>query len=117
MKGDWTAKVALPGGDFPNFDFDAFVAGLQREFPSVPKDVAHHYARLYGSRAERIINGASNLNDLGQHFGGSLYENEIAYLRNHEWARTAEDILDRRTKHGLHLSQQQRENLIRYLND
>ena len=34
-----------------------------------------------------------------------------------EWARTAEDILERRTKHGLHLSQQQRESLIRYLND
>jgi glycerol-3-phosphate dehydrogenase len=54
---------------------------------------------------------------LGQHFGGTFYEAEAAYLRTHEWAQTVEDILDRRTKHGLHLSQQQRESFARYLND
>lgn len=116
MKSDWTSETALPGGDFPNADFDTFAANLQREFPWVPEDVARHYARLYGSRAEKIINGASNLKGLGQHFGGTLYEAEAAYLRTHEWAQTVEDILDRRTKHGLHLSQQQREGLARYLN-
>jgi glycerol-3-phosphate dehydrogenase len=117
MKGDWTAKAILPGGDIPNADFDAFVGSLQREFPWAPEDLASHYARLYGSRADRIINGASRLKDLGQHFGGTFYEAEATYLRTHEWAQTAEDILDRRTKHGLHLSQQQRESLARYLND
>jgi glycerol-3-phosphate dehydrogenase len=116
MKGDWTAKTALPGGDIPNADFDAFAANLQREFPWVPEDLACHYARLYGSRVEKIINGASSLKGLGQHFGGTFYEAEATYLRTHEWAQTAEDILDRRTKHGLHLSQQQRESLARYLN-
>jgi glycerol-3-phosphate dehydrogenase len=54
---------------------------------------------------------------LGQHFGGTFYEAEANYLRTHEWAQTAGDILDRRTKHGLHLSQQQRESFARYLND
>ena len=117
MKGDWTAKAALPGGDIPNADFDAFVASLQRDLPWAPEDVAHHYARLYGSRVEKIINGARSLKGLGQHFGGTFYEAEATYLRTHEWAQTAEDILDRRTKHGLHLSQQQRESLARYLND
>ena len=117
MKGDWTAKSALPGGDILNADFDAFVASLQREFPWAPANVASHYARLYGSRAEKIINGASNLVGLGQHFGGTFYEAEANYLRAHEWAQTADDILDRRTKHGLHLSQQQRESFARYLND
>ncbi len=117
MKGDWTAKAALPGGNISNADFDAFVANLQREYPWMPEDVVRHYARLYGSRVEKIINGASNLKGLGQHFGGTFYEAEAAYLRTHEWAQTAEDILDRRTKHGLHLSQQQRESLARYLND
>ncbi len=117
MQGDWTAKSALPGGDIPNADFDAFVSGLQREFSWAPEDVTRHYARLYGSRAEKIINGANNLKGLGQHFGGTFYEAEAVYLRAQEWAQTAEDILDRRTKHGLHLSQQQRESLVRYLND
>ena len=59
----------------------------------------------------------ASLKGLGQHFGGTFYEAEAIYLRTHEWAQTAEDILDRRTKHGLHLSQQQRESLARYLND
>jgi glycerol-3-phosphate dehydrogenase len=117
MRGDWTAKAALPGGDIPNADFDAFVANLQRDFPWAPEDVTYHYARLYGSRVEKIINGARSLKGLGQHFGGTFYEAEAIYLRTHEWAQTAEDILDRRTKHGLHLSQQQREGLARYLND
>ena len=117
MEGVWTAKVALPGGNIPNADFDAFVSGLQREFSWAPEGVTRHYARLYGSRAEMIINGASNLKGLGQHFGGTFYEAEAAYLRAQEWAQTAEDILDRRTKHGLHLTQQQRESLVRYLND
>jgi glycerol-3-phosphate dehydrogenase len=117
MKGDWTAKAALPGGDIPNADFADFVASLQREFPWAPDGVTSHYARLYGSRVEKIINGADNLKGLGQHFGGTFYEAEATYLLTHEWAQTADDILDRRTKHGLHLSKQQRESLARYLND
>jgi glycerol-3-phosphate dehydrogenase len=117
MKGDWTAKAALPGGDIPNADFDIFVANLQRDLSWAPEDVTRHYARLYGSREKMIINGANNLKGLGQHFGGTFYEAEATYLRAHEWAQSAEDILDRRTKHGLHLSQLQRENLVRYLND
>jgi D-erythritol 1-phosphate dehydrogenase len=117
MKGDWTAKAALPGGDIPNADFDAFVASLRQEFPWAPEGVANHYARLYGSRAEKIVNGAGSLKGLGRHFGNTFYEAEATYLRTHEWAQTAEDILDRRTKHGLHLSLQERESLARYLND
>ncbi len=67
----------------------------------MPEDVANHYARLYGSRVEKIINGASSLKGLGRHFGGTFYEAEATYLRTHEWAQTAEDILDRRTNTAL----------------
>lgn len=41
---------------------------------------------------------------MGEHLGGLLYERELDYLASHEWASEAEDVLDRRTKHGLHLS-------------
>ena len=117
MQEDWTAKAALPGGNVPNADFETFNAGLRREFHWAPEGVTRHYARLYGSRAKQVINGANSLKGLGRHFGGTFYEAEAAYLRTHEWAQSAEDILDRRTKHGLHLSQQQRESFARYLND
>lgn len=104
MKAAWTERSPLPGGDMPDADFDGFLAGLKARHPWLPAPLAHHYARLYGTRAERLVGDAAGLGDLGRHFGGTLYEREIAYLREAEWALTAEDVLHRRTKHGLHLS-------------
>jgi D-erythritol 1-phosphate dehydrogenase len=116
MGDNWTSKATLPGGDIVNADFDTFVAKLHRDIPWLPKDVAHHYARLYGTRASKIINSAKSISGLGQKFGGTLYECEVKYLRDHEWAASVEDILFRRTKHGVHMSKKQREGLNNYLN-
>ncbi len=99
----WTAGAYLPGGDIPGADFDRFLAEFKRAHGWLPAELAHHYARLYGTRADRLLGGARSLAELGPHFGGCLYEREVAYLRGVEWARTAEDILERRTKHGLHI--------------
>ena len=63
-----------------------------------------HYGRLYGARTKDLVGNATSLADLGQHFGGSLYEAEARYLVAREWAQTADDILWRRTKHRLHLT-------------
>ena len=92
----------------PDADFDRFLADLRRARPWLPEALAHHYARLYGTRAKDVLNGARDLAGLGRHFGGLLYQCEIDYLRQAEWAQTAEDVLDRRTKHGLHLTPDQR---------
>ena len=104
----WTAGACLPGGDIPNADFDAFLRDFQRAHGWLPAGLARHYARLYGTRADAVLAGAEALKELGVHFGGHLYESEVAYLRKFEWARSAEDILDRRTKHGLHIAQSAR---------
>jgi glycerol-3-phosphate dehydrogenase len=69
----------------------------------LPADLAGHYGRLYGTRAERLLAGASDLDALGRHFGATLYEREARFLMRDERAETSEDILERRTKHGLHL--------------
>lgn len=111
MSGAWTAKAPLPGGDMANADFAGFLAGLKRQHPWLPGALAHHYARLYGTRAEVLIGSARSLLDMGRHFGGLLYELEIDYLRRPEWALTAEDILHRRTKHGLHLTETERQSV------
>ena len=50
-----------------------------------------------------LLAGADGMADLGRHFGADLYERELRYLVRAEWAETASDILERRTKHGLHL--------------
>jgi glycerol-3-phosphate dehydrogenase len=115
MKGPWTAAAPLPGGDMPDADFDRFLAGLRRAHPWLPEALAHHYARLYGTRAEAVMNGAGDMAGLGQHFGGLLYACEIDYLRKAEWARTADDVLDRRTKHGLHITPGQRAAVVEYM--
>jgi glycerol-3-phosphate dehydrogenase len=99
----------------PDADFGRFLAGLRRAHPWLPEALAHHYARLYGTRAEAVMNGAGGMAGLGQHFGGLLYACEIDYLRKAEWARTAEDVLDRRTKHGLHITPGQRAAVVEYM--
>jgi glycerol-3-phosphate dehydrogenase len=104
----WTATAALPGGDLPGTDFEAFVADVSQRWNWLPRPLARHYARLYGTRAEALLNGANSLGDLGRPFGGLLYQREADFLKSEEWAQTADDILLRRTKHGLHLSAEQK---------
>ncbi len=100
----WTQGATLPGGDMPGGDFEAFATGLRREKPWLPADLAWRYARAYGTRTDRLLNGASDLADLGGDLGDGVHEAEIAYLRKHEWAATAEDVLWRRSKLGLHVA-------------
>ena len=109
MSGPWTARAALPGGDIAEADFDAFAAHLRRDYAALPHDVVDHYARLYGTRARRLLDGARTADDLGRHFGGLLYQREAEFLQREEWASSADDILERRTKHGLHLTPEQRQ--------
>lgn len=109
MPGTWTTGAALPGGDIAAADFDAFAASLRREYPALPAGVVDHYARLYGTRAYQLLDGAQVPDDLGRHFGGALYQREAEFLQRQEWASTADDILDRRTKHGLRLAADQKQ--------
>jgi glycerol-3-phosphate dehydrogenase len=108
MTSAWTAEAALPGGDIPDADFERWLGGFQQRFPFLSPALAQHYGRLYGTRAEALLDGAAGLADLGRHFGAMLYEREVAFLQRTEWAIAADDILDRRTKHGLHLNPEQR---------
>jgi glycerol-3-phosphate dehydrogenase len=104
----WTAATPLPGGDLPQADFERWLVGFAALRPWLPPALARHYARLYGTRAEALLAGAADMADLGHHFGALLYEREARFLAAEEWAETAEDVLDRRTKHGLHLSAAER---------
>ena len=115
MKPAWTAVAALPGGDIPGADFAGFLAGLKAEYPWLPAGLAEHYARLYGSRAAQVISGATSLDGLGRAFGPNFREAEARYLKAQEWAETAEDILWRRTKHGLHMSEAERDGFAEWM--
>lgn len=103
----WTANAALPGGDFPATGFDAQVAKLKSAYPFLDQRLARRLTRLYGTRAQILLGLAKSNADLGRNFGADLYEAEVRYLAENEWALTAEDVLWRRTKRGLHLSREQ----------
>jgi glycerol-3-phosphate dehydrogenase len=105
----WTSGAVLPGGDLAGVGADRFAADLLRRRPWLPAQIAADYGRRYGTRADELLQGAGALGDLGRHFGAAFYEREARYLVAEEWARTAQDILYRRTKHGLHLTPLERE--------
>jgi glycerol-3-phosphate dehydrogenase len=108
MGPDWTHDAPLPGGDIPGADYETFANTLSESHPWLPRSLVHHYGRLYGSRAEAVIAGATGIEGLGRHFGGLFYEAEARYLVAREWAQTPEDILYRRTKHYLRMSEAER---------
>jgi glycerol-3-phosphate dehydrogenase len=109
----WTASQPLPGGEFPVQSFAALVEELRAAYPWLAPELARRLARAYGRRAWRLLGEAKSMADLGQDFGAGLTAREVDYLRQTEWARTAEDVLWRRSKLGLRLTAEQ----VRALSD
>jgi glycerol-3-phosphate dehydrogenase len=114
-RASWTTNATLPGGDIPQGDFERFVRETLARWPFLPQATCIRLARAYGTRIEQILGASTSRAQLGEHFGGGLTEAEVQYLRAQEWARTADDILWRRTKLGLHLTESERARLVAYL--
>ncbi len=108
MRAPWTHNAVLPGGDFAIDGINALRADVRARYPWLPKDQIGRMTRAYGTRLFAILGTANSLEDLGQHFGGDLYEAEVRYLRETEFAKSADDILWRRSKLGLKLNDQER---------
>ena len=100
----WTAKAPLPGGDLDVSAVAALTAELVRSYPFLSQAHANRLSHAYGTRAAKLLGTAKSMADLGQSFGATLTESEVRYLMSVEWARTAEDIVWRRSKLGLRLS-------------
>ncbi|WP_316014066.1 glycerol-3-phosphate dehydrogenase [Roseobacter sp. HKCCA0434] len=104
---DWTAGVALPGGDFPVDGVDALRERIVEAAPFLDAKTVRRLQRAYGTDALRILDGATVEGDLGRHFGAGLYERELVWLMDREWARTAADVAWRRSKLGLRLTKEE----------
>ncbi|TMH29983.1 MAG: glycerol-3-phosphate dehydrogenase [Betaproteobacteria bacterium] len=111
----WTHRATLPGGDLPGGDFAAYRAEIANLYPFLPPEYREVLLRRHGTRVKQILGDAKSLADLGRHFGDTLYASEVEYLVAQEWACDAEDILWRRTKCGLHLSEEQRGALAQHM--
>ncbi len=115
QRSGWTAKAVLPGGDIPDLDLEGYSRRLAERFAALPLELIARLARTYGTRTERLLAGVRSISDLGEHFGGGLYAREVDYLVSQEWARSAEDVLFRRTMLGLQATQQTRDRLTAYV--
>ncbi len=104
LAAGWTGTTPLPGGEFAPDELPALTQRLMRSHPFLEAAHAARLVRAYGARAARVLGGAKSAADLGRHFGATLTEVEVRYLIAQEWAVTAEDVLWRRSKLGLHLT-------------
>jgi len=111
----WTRSATFPGGDFAEGNFPRFLHDMAKRYGWVPSELLERWARSYGTRLFRVMGDATAMKGLGEEVVPGLYEAEIAYLRRAEWAETAEDILWRRSKLGLHAGARAAETLEAYL--
>ncbi len=107
----WTRDAALPGGDLGGYPLDLFEAEMGRRFPWLPGEWVPRLVRTHGGELPKLLAGATALADLGEHFGGGLTEREVRHFEQAEWARTADDVLWRRTRLGLHVGAEVRARL------
>lgn len=107
--GKWTAEAHLPGGNFAVNAVETQIRKLQQDYAFIDTAWAQSLIRRYGTRSWDMLGEAKQRGDLGQDFGATLTEQEVEFLIREEWARDAEDILWRRSKLGLHMSEAQRD--------
>jgi glycerol-3-phosphate dehydrogenase len=123
--GAWTENACLPGGDLFGSEpsnrsvreFGQFVLALQQQYGWLPAALVARYARAYGSRIHVLLAGRSSVPEMGEEIAAGLYAAEVDYLQRHEWAVSADDILWRRSKLGLHLPPETAARLESWLQD
>jgi glycerol-3-phosphate dehydrogenase len=114
--GAWTGTRPLPGGNLPDGGLEAYEnAHLRHDLPWLAPSLRHALASRHGVNVYKLLGKAASMGDVGTHFGGTLYAAEVDYLLREEWALTADDVLWRRTKCGLHLTRAQRLEVDRYI--
>jgi glycerol-3-phosphate dehydrogenase len=121
----WTEKACLPGGDLfgrqPSaravLEFESWTRTRQQQYAWLSPDLVARYARAYGTRLGAMLGHCRSMADLGREIVPGLFEVEADYLVRQEWAQSADDILWRRTKLGLHLSLQQRPGAARQVDE
>jgi glycerol-3-phosphate dehydrogenase len=121
--GPWTAHACLPGGDLfgehPNqrsvMEFDRWLGGQQQRYPWLPPALVTRFGRAYGTRMDCMLAGCDALPGMGTEVAPGLYAAELEYLARYEWAQSADDVLWRRSKLGLHLPPRARQDVEAWL--
>jgi glycerol-3-phosphate dehydrogenase len=101
LRAPWTANEPLPGGDLGLRGLEGLLSDLALQHSYLPASTARRLALGYGRRAMNVLGDSKSIDDLGSRLAGDLYRRELDYLREHEWAQSADDVLFRRTKLGV----------------
>ncbi|ETX29645.1 glycerol-3-phosphate dehydrogenase [Roseivivax isoporae] len=117
LKGKWTAGVTLPGGDFKVVETRGKIEDLAEAYPFLGHRWAERMIRHYGTESWTILGDAREAADLGRDFGHTLTEAEVRWLMTREYARTAEDVLFRRTRLGIRATEAQIADLDGWMQD
>lgn len=115
LKPSTTHQVPLPGAVIDDIPFQQFASHAVENYAWLDPQILHHYLHTYGTNTATILQHCQRIEDLGQAFTSTLYQREVDYLLEHEWAVSANDILWRRTKLGLTTTAAEQEKLNQYL--
>ena len=115
MKPAWTRDALLPGGELAGGDRVAAFAELCARYPGIPAELLRALLHRHGALAVGVLGDARTPSDLGENFGVELTAREIDHFVLNEWARTAEDVLWRRTKCGLSMDAAARGRVAAYV--
>ena len=114
---DWTADVPLPGGDFAVDGRNDLMHALRNKYTYLNQDWAWRLVTTYGTDSFTLLGDSLKQSQLGEDFGATLTSREVAWLMQHEFAQTVEDIIWRRTKLGLKLSDEQQQAIHAWINN
>ena len=112
-KPAWTHDSCLPGGDIE--EFDIFYHEKRRQYPFLKPNTIHRMCRFYGTYIDRLLNDAKTLEDMGENFGADLYQKEVDYMIQYEWAHDLRGIIWIRSRIGLHINSEEQKRLEDYL--
>ncbi len=115
MKEPWTERALLPGGDLGGLTMEGYITQLKNDYPALPHELIRALVHRHGHAARAVLRDANTTADLGDTFGDHLYAREVDYFAEYEWARSADDVLWRRTKAGLNGNAMEKQALASYM--
>ncbi|OED74360.1 glycerol-3-phosphate dehydrogenase [Vibrio splendidus ZS-139] len=119
MGAPWTANNTLPGGNF-SCSREQLAKMIHTKYPWASEALLLRYVTQFGTYTWKLLGGVTSEADLGTQFSSEahgVYQVEIDYLINEEMAMTDEDILWRRTKLGLYMSESDQQAVTDYLKE
>jgi glycerol-3-phosphate dehydrogenase len=115
LENSSTKNTPLPGARLDSMDFAGYCLYAKKHYYWLSDKLLNRYLNNYGTNTELLLSQCTNKNSMGKHFGAELYEAELNYLITYEWAQNAEDVLFRRTKLGLVISDVERQEIEAYI--